>query len=108
MSKKIFPNGFKNSGLFTFGKGLILNATGIGPGARVLDGVVGAVKGIKGGLEAVSDKNTEAEAGGKGNVDFFGYIGVGIGLIVLIFTVYQLITGQIDINQFIEINESVN
>lgn len=108
MSKKIFPNGFKNSGLFTFGKGLIMNATGISPGLRVVDGVIGAVKGVAGGLEAVSDKNTESEAGGKGNIDFFGYIGVGVGLVVLVVTAYQLITGQIDITQFIEANNQVN
>jgi len=102
--KKLFPNGFKNSRLFTFGKALVLNATGIGAAKTGIKGAIGAVNGVVGSIKDLSVKNKESEVGGKGKTDISEWLGVTIGVVILLVTVYLLITGQITLDQFIEAN----
>jgi hypothetical protein len=103
--KKIFPNGFLNSGLFSLGKGLVMNATGIGTLGTVKDIALGAVKGAVNKVANKKADNLAAKTGGKGKVDYYEYIGIAFGVIVLLYTTYLLLTGQIGLGEYIDANQ---
>lgn len=102
--KKLFPNGFLNSGLWTFSKGLIGTATGFTTGKAAVKGGIGAVIGVANSIKDRVDKNKNSEVGGKNKSDYYEWLGIATGVFVLGFTIYLLVTGQISIQEFLDLN----
>ena len=107
--KKIFPNGIKNSGLWTLGSGLIRNATGFGAAKTGVIATIDAAVSVAETFRYRKDKNKASLVGGEGKTDWYEIIGMVIGtivfLIILGWSAYQLFTGQITLEEFKDINQ---
>ena len=95
---------FKNSGLFTFGKGLVSNATGFSAGKTVLKSVAVAGITVVNGIKERTKNNKASKVGGEGKTVWAEIAGIITGAVILIVTVYAFFTGQIDLNELIEAN----
>lgn len=66
--------------------------------------IIGSATGIKDQIVKFKKKNKESDVAGEGNVDYSGIIGSVVGGVVVLVSLYMLLTGHISIEQFIEMN----
>ena len=102
--RNLFPYGFKNSSIFSLGKNFLLNATGVGAVYTAKEITLVIFSTIFNIVRSKKEVNKASIAGGEGNINYMGYLGAIIGVTVFMFTLYQLLTGQIDVYEFIELN----
>ena len=96
---KIFPNGILNSGLVSIARG----AVGVSNPAVAIG--LGAIEGVFSRFKKIPKDNKASVVGGQGNNNYWEYLGIAIAVMVLIYTSYQLFSGEISVDEFNSANK---
>ena len=95
----IFPNGIMNSGLISIARGAI------GVSNPAVATVIGTIEGVAARFKKIPKDNKASVVGGNGNNNYWEYLGIAIAVIVLGYTTYQLISGEISVEEFNNANK---
>jgi hypothetical protein len=95
----IFPNGILNSKGVSVLRGLIgVSNPAVATGLGIVEGVFNRFK-------RIPKDNKASIVGGQGNNNYWEYLGIAMAVILLCYTTYQLISGEISVDEWSNANK---